>query len=424
MDNKTPITLDYYESSILNRLLNREYKVFDKNYCEFKREELENIRTITLTGVSSIRFLIYLTNLEELNIISNDYSLIQPESTYESAYFNIINNNELNLILKRLPNIKSLKICNDLNIHVLDLTNNKKLNYLSLENNPELTKIIGLDDLHELKKIKMYGNNLNNIGNLNAYIYNTLDAKANQIDISCLFTILNKLETIEQKIAYLNYLDELHSKGLINLVFSEKNGYKKYNSIYIPELIALVKNYLNLFKKRDLFNKTDEEKIEYVLKYIKNNIAFNKNGLIERQEFIKEFSNEQGIVPDWGNKYVSYLHNSYSTFKLKRGNCEGIVNLTRIMLMILNIESEDVQCSDRRTIETNSNNHALLRAKINDTWYYFDPAFDKTAPGYYEYMSYSDAIQYLRLNLYEMNKTLGVEKNENTQLHYRHRKKH
>ena len=419
-EEKTPIQFDYYCATILNDILKRDIRVFDPNYCLFSYDELSTIKTITLSGVDSIDWLPMLPALEGIYIKNFDYRCVTPEGNYDNRFFNHISTEELNDTLRKLPNLKELFIENDLNITYVDLSYNPELTTLFLQNNPELGAVYGLSNLHKLKNVTIYGNNIIEAEEFGSYIHNTLDAEVNLVDLGVLFAAIKDQPTPEDKMDFLEYLDLLNFKGLFNLTFTEKNGLNKYNLISLAEIKHLVKNYVKLYKRQDLFEKDDETKINYVLKYIKNNIAFNKDGILERAEFVKSYGNEQGIVPDWGEKHMSYLHNSFSTFKLKRGNCEGIVNLMRIMLSILDIETEDVQCHDKRSPVGSGTNHAILRAKVNGKWFYFDPAFDKTEPGNYEYMTFEDTEKYLTLCLYEKQKVLGVVKNEGEQLHIRY----
>ena len=420
MSTNNKIQLDYYDASFLNKILGRDYRVFDPEFLIFSHEELSRVKKVTLTGVETIQFLKYCPNIEVIHIKGLNYKNVSPESTYDSSFFNSISTKELNTLLKQLPNLKELVIQNDIHIKTIDLTHNPNIEILQLENNPELQEVVGIGSLHKLKRVRMYGNNIKYFNDFYQYVTNSLDAEENLIDISSLFAFIHTFSYLKDKDRVLDSLGELNYKGLLNVKFTEKNGMKDYNTISFGDLKTLIKNYVTIFKKYGIFNMKESEKVEYVLKYIKNNIAFAREGIQERDQFIKEYANEKGIIPDWGDKYVSHLHNSYSTFNLKRGNCEGIVNLMRIMFYILGIETEDVQCRDKRSKISNETNHALIRIKIKNTWYYFDPSFDKTSPGNYSYMTYEDVEAYLCLSLYEKEKTMGVDKNEFSHLYPKH----
>ena len=242
------IELNHYEATILNDILNRKYRIFDPNYCIFTYEELARIKSVTIEGMESISFLKYLPNLEVLNIISSNYLLVYEDSAYDQRYYNNIDTQELNSVLNKLTNLRELTIKNDITITSLDLTNNKKIEKLNLENNPELNEIIGLDDLHNLKEIKLFGNNIKRIKNFDAFIFNTLDANTNIIDLSFLFSALNEYSNIETKIKYLEHLDLLNFKGLFNITFSEKNGMLKYNTIDFAKVEELTRNTLNYLR--------------------------------------------------------------------------------------------------------------------------------------------------------------------------------
>ncbi len=416
--NQQLIELEYYDASILNEILGRNISVFDNHFLLFTHEELASITSITLTGVESLKFLTKLPNLQVLHIVSLNYKVVSDKAgMYDSKYFNTIQAQELNEVLKKLPKLKELYINNDLTINRLDLSHNPLLEVLHLENNPELNELVGLGTLHKLKRVVMFGNNITTFDDFLDYVKNTLDAEENKIDISALFAFFNRFKEVKTKDKFLEYLGKLDFQGLLNVQFTEKNGIVGYNSISFGRLKHLIKNYVSLFKKYNIFQKTDIEKVDYVLRYIKNNVAFAKEGLQEREQFIRLYGDEKGNVPDWGDKYISHLHSSFSTFNLKSGNCEGIVNLMRIMLYILGIESENVQCNDKRSKVSSQNNHALIRIKLNDTWYYFDPAYDKTSPGNYSYMTYDEIEKYLNLPLYEKLKAKGVDISEKTDIH-------
>jgi hypothetical protein len=161
----------------------------------------------------------------------------------------------------------------------------------------------------------------------------------------------------------------------------------------------------------------DADKVSYVMDYIKRNVSFASDELDERKTFINNMKDEHGLTPKWANKYLGYLHSSYATFKRKKANCEGMVNLIRFMLAILGIESENVQCNDRRSNSFSTTNHSIIRILIDGKYYYFDPSYDVKNRLLYSFMGFDEASTYLDLSLYEANKMKGG-KDEQRQLHF------
>ena len=94
-------------------------------------------------------------------------------------------------------------------------------------------------------------------------------------------------------------------------------------------------------------------------------------------------------------KYMASLHSSYNLFHFKEGNCEGHVNLMSIMLNLVGIDSFIVHCKDKRFKNYRGDtNHAMIRVKLKNKWYYCDPTINK-----------SKSNEFFLKNKYQLEKT-------------------
>ena len=117
---------------------------------------------------------------------------------------------------------------------------------------------------------------------------------------------------------------------------------------------------------------------------------------VTKQLKIKE--NNNGTIPEYYEQSLTYLHNSFITYRLKKGNCEGIVNLLHIMASMMGLESQTVYCHDNNDLENSSGtNHALLRIKIDNEWCYLDPTYDRKSNIEYFDMDMNTVLGYAAL---------------------------
>ena len=63
------------------------------------------------------------------------------------------------------------------------------------------------------------------------------------------------------------------------------------------------------------------------------------------------------------------MNTSYAAIVNKKAVCEGYVNMMRFILSIIDVETSMVNCS----YDSVEFNHAAIKFKYNDTWYYADP---------------------------------------------------
>ena len=66
------------------------------------------------------------------------------------------------------------------------------------------------------------------------------------------------------------------------------------------------------------------------------------------------------------------------------------------MATILGLNSKTVHCRDKRS-DTIENNHALIRIKVDDVWYYFDPTYNRENAYNYCYMNLDEVSAYADL---------------------------
>ncbi len=402
---------DSFAAVTLNELLKKQFSYFGDDYKYFSQEELASITKISLTGFSSLDILSYLPNLVELRIISGDYNMVSPDFTYDTTYFNHINSLDLNHHLNMMPNLKTLEIINDTQVKKIDLSGLVNLENLLIQNCPELEELSGMSSLRTLKSVRITGTGIKKIDNFFSYLLHTIDAEENVLDLGIFFAGISRKGDIKN-------LRDLNWKGLINVEFAEKNGLIGFTRLELDQVCELYERFVSLFRQRGLEHASDKEKVEYVMEYIKRNVNFANEELDERETFIRNFKDASGRTPKWADRYLGYLHSSYATFKRKKANCEGIVNLVRFMLGVLHIETENVQCNDKRSNMINTINHSIVRILIDGKYYYFDPSFDLRNRDKYYFMTFEEASTYLDLSLYEEEKMKVGRVDEQRQLHF------
>ena len=369
--------------------IKRDCLVSDYNFDYFSESELDKIKTLFITGLDSIQFLRYLPNLEKLQIISDDYTNVLEYGSYkDNPRFNDISSFN---VLKKLTKLKYLEITNDVNIESIDLSNMSELKTLILRNNPQLKTIIGADKLHKLETIIIVGNPIRNFEGFEYFLANTLDAKENVVDVD---VYLSSVKTSKQAKDIYDYsLMGLYSS---NITFAEKCDIGDYTTMNIKEMTDLYRNLLRRISKVKLKDQVPATKIEYLYKYAVG-IPFDIQGIKRRNdEYIKLYQQYNGMIPEFYQKSLNYLHSSYATYQLHKGNCEGIVNLMHYMASLLDIDSQTVHCHDRRS-NIYGSNHALIRFKTIEGWKYYDPTYDRENHDYYKDMNLKEVEEYADL---------------------------
>lgn len=389
------------DNELKKKNINRNISKLSKDFEYFSLEDLNCITSIEIEGLEDISFLLYLPKLTNLEIKSSNYCDVTLDGSYiDNPLFNNINDFT---IISRLTNLESLKIINDVNIRELDLSNLVNLKNLVLLNNPRLSVVKGLENLHNLIEVELSGNNIKVFQNFQDFLHNLLDAKKAIIDTDAYLANIKSAKDAKK-------LYDMALTGYINkdIKFSERSGIMIYTTNNLTEITDLYRSIYRKLKSNGIINLSSPDKIEYLFNYALN-IPFALNEIkkrdLEYQEILQKYN---GKVPFFFQTSLNYLHNSYTTYQLRRGNCEGIVNLMHFIAAILGLESKTVYCRDKRS-NTIENNHALIRIKLDDNWYYFDPTYNRQNAYNYYYMNLDNVSTYA--DLPKIESTIQNEKN-------------
>lgn len=354
--------------------------IFNPNFSNFTEEELRLITKVTLENASDISFLAFLPNLKKVKISNMDYREVFYGTYEDNFYSNSITDFET---IENLVNLEELEITNDVNLERINLANLKKLKRLILINNPRLKEITGTFSLHNLVDVCLVGNHIMSFPNFEQFLRNTLDAKRCIIDIDAYLWFLNELKKNMNKETATRYANIIYNESLTgginrDIKFSEASGFSNYTTITLGELTDLYTKLNRRMHDNGALNLSPADQMTYLYQF-GCAIPLAIDDIKRRNsEYIKIKENNNGSVPEYYEQSLTYLHNSFITYRLKKGNCEGIVNLLHVMASILGLESQTVYCHDMRDLENSSGtNHALLRIKIDNEWRYLDPTYDR-----------------------------------------------
>lgn len=372
--------------------IDRNLRILDQNFCNFSLEQLNEIEEVVIEGSNDISFLKKLPNLKKLTIQSLDYSLVLAGGQYQNnTKFNQISDFS---IINELQELEYLCIKNDICIEHLDVRKLEKLKKVYLSNNPNLKRIDGLDLQHHLEEVIMYGNNIDHFSNIKKYLENTIDTRKNILDVSTFFTFIHSIEDAKQ-------LYDMDLQGRIHVKFSEKNGFVDYTELTINQITSMYIKFRRLFEQKELMKADASLKIAYVFRYVTEYIKFASGELEQRQQVYNEILDSYDTIPEFYKKNLGYLHSSFTTYHFRSGNCEGIVNLMRFMLSILNIPTENVHVHDKRFHQNIEVNHALLRANENGQWRYYDPTYNRRNLSNFFNKTFDEISIYVNLSEYE-----------------------
>ena len=376
----------------------RMLSVFDERFFSFTEEELILIDELKIRNFYCIDELVYLKNLRKLVITGARYDEIYTpffdKTSYKSG--NLDNNPFINHIhdfsvISKLTQLQSLTIENDINLTRLDITTLSELKELVLTYNPSLVELIGLDFLTKLEKVIMCGNSLRGHLDIDRYIENTEFTNPNILDIKLYHGIINSNVNKAKALA------SKYRRGDTYLKFAEKNGMSNiiYNIIELDDLEAMYSRIRRYFLVRDLYSDklTDEDRVRIIFKYLINNVRYDKDGVEQVISIYRSLMEKYGEIPESKYKKLASLHNSSLTYFDKRGNCEGFVNLMSFMLDMLGIRNMIIHCLDKRSGSSSGSNHAMIRVKLNDEWYFFDPTIDSRKPWIYYKKSLEDILE-------------------------------
>lgn len=397
------------DSQLERKDIFREKNILDESFCIFSMEEINEITSLEINGLSNIEEIIKLPNLHSLKIYSAPYTNVMSGVSLTDNP--IINNIVDFQPIEMLQNLEELIISNDINIHRLNVKNLKNLKKIVLSNNPELDTLEGLDELHNLEYICMYGNNITNDFDIKKYISNTLPAKRNVLDMSLYISLVKKHSYLAKQLADWDIV------GKSNVKFAEKSGFYDFVISDAQNLNRMYFELDNLFKQKDLYNKKDLDKINFVFNYVVNNIEFAKDDLKKRYQLVNEIHKNYNVVPEYYHKQLASLHGGYNAYYFKKSNCEGGTNLMSFMFNMLDIPNFNVHCRDLRYPDIGSTNHSLIRILYNGSWLYCDAFFEIGNASKYFMVGYDDITKTHGLNAYEEKKC--SEERENVRKNYR-----
>lgn len=354
-----------------NRIPNMEYNKFTK-------EELSKITKLKIdnSGIKNISELIYCTNLKELEISSK---IAKKMSNVNSKYsYDPINDYKFMQIaikdfsvIEKLSNLEYLKIENVNTINSLDLSNLKNIYSLDLSNNQNLSNLIGLEELNRLVELKLFRNNIKNPIDLEKMLNQNLN------DVQLDFDLYPNLVRTNPNIY------ELMCKY-------KSNG---YSFKFLENLSGITTNDILPIKMNEMHNKAKEilnniikeyyldiEKIVAIYYYLINNVSYDWKRLnaSKNNENIYSKNGEVTVSGETLKTNYSRRNSSYNAIIEGESVCEGYTNMMHYLLNMVGIDSRTVSCNmgDNTEYVGYNSNHSIIRVKINNDWYYFDPTND------------------------------------------------
>lgn len=323
---------------------------------EFSESEISSITNLTLTGLSSLDEIDKLPNLRSLTIYSYPSSNL---AEFDPLQINTITDFSL---LSNLTHLEELKIYNDNFLSLLDINNLTNLNTIVLCNNVNLKTLIGLDEKTKLKSVVLINNGLRSIGNTKKYIINTTNTPENILDVK-LFP--NLFGSRHNRLFLENRLKE----ALTNITFGEKItfaddkyilSYEQTKNMYFRALKIL--RQLNVYMG-------NWESIKKIHNYTAFSVEYDDEGLEYRSMAYLNLLQIPSDNKEYFLKRLKLMNTSYAAIVNKKAVCEGFVNMMRFILSIIDVETSLVNCS----YEGSEFNHAAIKFKYDDVWYYADP---------------------------------------------------
>lgn len=372
------------KNSSLALLLQEELKkgnnrISNLDYNEFTQEELNKITKLKInnSSIKDISELYYCTNLKELEISStvakkmanvnskyrydpiNDYKFMQVAITDFS-------------VIEKLSNLEYLKIENVTTIKNLDLSNLKKLYSLDLSNNQNLRMLLGLEKLNELSELKLYRNNIKTSIDLEKMLENNLNSV--QLDFDLYPNLVNTNPNIYEVMR--KYIKDGH-----NFKFSENLSGFCTNDILPIKMNEMHNKAQEILSKIIKDDYTDIEKIVAIYYYLIKHVTYDWVRLNASKNHENIYSKNGEIIVSGEKLETDYnrRNSSYNAIVEGRSVCEGYTNMMHYLLNMVGIESRTVSCNmDSENVEYvgYNSNHSIIRIKIDNDWYYFDPTND------------------------------------------------
>jgi len=341
----------------------------------FTKEELESITTLKLKDghfrdISELKYLTNLVDLEISSVNAKDVSPkfrggLQPQYRYDNAK---IETKDFSVI-SSLPNLKYLTINYVDGLEQLDVRALDNLAILELEGNSNLTQIVGLEDKKSLETLILLKNGITRGFDLGKLLNSSLVSFNLDFD---LYPILKKVNP--------NIDEIIKRKDGHAFSWSENISNIRYNSMpssLIRQMDDKVKEILT-----DIINDsyTDIEKICAIYAYIIQNVKYDYDALkaSKSEEARRQFAKSRGSTSITLDGVIDRKQSSFNAIMEGRSVCEGYTNLMHYMLKSVGIKSAACSCSatpDKDFVGLDSN-HAVIRVKVGDDWFYFDPTWD------------------------------------------------
>lgn len=347
------------------------------SFGSFSKEELESIKKLTLENDSfrDISALKYCTNLKDLRIKSVNakdfFTTVGGISFVDNLKYNY-EGMTLDIqdysVIENLESLEFLEIGYDSNLKKLDVSNLKNLYSLKLYQNENLKEVKGIEE-SEIGELTLYRNNLSHSIDMEKIIEDRYcDFK---LDFDMYPEIKKNFPNILEKIdKYKMSLSVNWLENLSNLRTNELNTYR------IDIMNEKAKEILEEVVGDGY---TDIEKISAIYAYIIQNVKYDHEMLdaahgIEHEEYKKTMN----ILSEKMETYLDRRQSSYNAILKNKSVCEGYSNMMHYLLSSVGVESKTVSCSNdvRKKFVGRDSNHSVIRVKLEDDWYYFDPTWD------------------------------------------------
>lgn len=321
---------------------------------EFREDEIESIKSITLTSNDSLEELEQLKNLTSLCIVKG-----LPGNTNDVIDYNVIS---------KLVNLETLTVINTSNILELDIGNLSKLKKLRLIDNASLEKINGLEKLKELEEVIICGNVVNSLDNPKEYIDNTINTQINILDVSMYNNAFSENKTIQ------DYLNKKIKRKQSFIKFGEMLKFD--NECYVINNVEMQKmddKASEILERLNLDGLDTIQKVYKIYEYIVNNTEYDYSGIEERNTVYNSGIDLAKKENEVFKKEALTINSSYCALINNRAVCDGYVNMMRLLLSMENIQTNKVMCLFKSD-QSLKPDHVIIKFKDeNGNWYYCDP---------------------------------------------------
>lgn len=345
------------------------------DYNKFTLEELSTITSLNLEGsmFKDISALKYCTNLKELSIVSANAKEIITYFSDEAEYTYMSKKNKIKdfSVIEDLTNLESLTISYNDNLNYLDISKLKKLESLKLDNNPNLTQIVGLEKATKLFDLTLYGNSISHSFDLPNMSKEGMLGNV-KLDFDMYPILKQDYPNIDE------FIYEQQKNGFI-YKWEENISNIRTNEISTLRMSEMDKKAQEILQSIIEPHYSDIEKVCAIYAYIIQNVKYDHESLEARSG--KKNSAYEAAQSNLGEKNSTIfdrIQSSYNTILLGKGVCEGYTNMMHYLLNSVGVQSKTVSCSSQlnSTVVGVNSNHSVIKVKIKDNWYYFDPTWD------------------------------------------------